>query len=343
MRDQISQVIQSKKNDRWWIDSERKVLDRYGALFNPKNLKNLTKEGFQSFLLIKNNYHWEGIHRQQGLITSDMQKLKKALATLLNESKAIQARLDFLFPKGSENYIKGLGKAVVTPILIVAYPKKYGVWNQKSEVALKKLGLFPEFQRGDAFSDKYIKVNQVLNDLKEKYAISLWQLDGVLGTIASNSPFPTMPDEDEFLKEDMREHGVEDVFNFGMEKHLEDFLITNWDKTEIGKSYDLIYEEGDLVSQQFPTDVGPIDILAKHKNDDSYLVIELKKGRSSDSVVGQILRYIAWVRKELANGKDVRGLVVVPEVDKKLELSLSDQKNIGLMTYKIDFKLREYK
>jgi len=274
MRDQISQVIQTKKNDRWWIESDRKVLDRYGALFNPKYLKNLTKEDFQSFLLIKNNYHWEGIHRQQGLITSDMQKLKKALATLLDESKPIKTRLDFLFPKGSENYIKGLGKAVVTPILLVVYPDKYGVWNQKSEAALKKLGLFPEFQRGDSFSDKYVKVHQVLNDLKEKYDISLWQLDGVLGVIAGSSPFPTMPDEDEMLKEDVKEYGVEDVYNFGMEKHLEDFLIANWDKTEIGKSYDLIFEEGDLVSQQFPTDVGPIDILAKHKSDDSYLVID---------------------------------------------------------------------
>jgi len=343
MRDQISQVIQSRKNDRWWIESERKVLDRYGALFNPKNLTSLTKEDFLSFLLIKNNYHWEGIHRQQELITSDMQKLKKALATLLDESKPIQARLDFLFSKGSENYIKGLGKAVVTPILLVVYPDKYSVWNQKSEAALKKLALFPEFQRGDTFSKKYIKVNQVLNDLKEKYAISLWQLDGVLGTIAGSSPFPTMSDEDEILVEDMREHGVEDVYNFGMEKHLEDFLIANWDKTEIGKSYDLMYEEGDLVSQQFPTDVGPIDILARHKTDGTYLVIELKKGRSSDSVVGQILRYIAWVRKELADSKIVKGLVIVPECDNKLELSLSDQKNIGLMIYKIDFKLMQYK
>jgi len=343
MRDQISQVIQMKKNDRWWIKSERKVLDRYRALFNPKNIKNLTKEDFQSFLLIKNNYHWEGIHRQQGLITSDMQKLKKTLAMLLNKSKPIQARLDFLFPKESENYIKGLGKAVVTPILLVAYPDNYGVWNQKSEAALKKLRLFPEFQRGDSFSDKYIKVNQVLNGLKEKYAISLWQLDGVLEVIAGSSPFPTMSDEDEMLMKDVKEYGVEDVYNFGMEKHLEDFLIANWDKTEIGKSYDLIYEEGDLVSQQFPTDIGPIDILARHKTDGTYLVIELKKGRSSDSVVGQILRYIAWVRKELASGKELKGLVIVPEVDKKLELSLSDQKNIGLKIYKIDFKLMEYK
>lgn len=96
------------------------------------------------------------------------------------------------------------------------------------------------------------------------------------------------------------------------------------------------------MSQQFPTDVGPIDILARHKTDGAYVVIESKKGRSSGSVVGQILRYIAWVRKELANGKAVEELIMVPEVDRQLALSFSDQKKIGLMIDKIDFKLMGY-
>ncbi|MDW7680137.1 MAG: endonuclease NucS [bacterium] len=342
MHELITKIIQEKKNDPWWIESEKKVLERYGSLFNFNNIKNITQEEFKSFLLIKHNYHWEGIHRQQGLITSDMQKLKKALTILLDENKPAKKRLDFLFPKGSENYIKGLGKAVVTPILLVAYPEKYGVWNQKSETALKQLNLFPEFQRGQSFSDKYLKVNHVLNELKEKYAISLWQLDGIMGEIAGNSPFPTMSDEEATIDAEIKEHGLEYVYNFGMEKHLEDFLIANWDKTEIGKKYELIYEEGDLVSQQYQTDVGYIDILANDKSGNTFLVIELKKGRSSDSVVGQILRYMGWVRKELANGQKVKGLVIVPDVDKKLELSLSDQKDINLMTYKIDFKLSKY-
>ena len=50
-----------------------------------------------------------------------------------------------------------------------------------------------------------------------------------------------------------------------MEKQLEDFIIENWDKTEFGKKYDLIYEDGELISQQFPTTIGKIDILAKLK------------------------------------------------------------------------------
>jgi len=338
MSDQILEIIKKKKNDRWWNESEAKVLEKYGPVFHASNIDALTKETFQSFLLIKNNFHWEGIHRQQNLITSDMAKLQKALKTLLDETKPLKDRLDFLFPRSGSNYIKGLGKAVITPILLVAYPQKYGVWNAKSQEALKKLKLFPSFNSRDHFSVKYLKVNQVFLDLSEKYSVSLWQIDGVLGEIAGNSPFPQAGDEEK-VESEAKQYGLEDIYNFGMEKHLEDFLIANWEKTEIGKDYELIESEGDLQSQQFQTSVGNIDILAKHRVDGSYLVIELKKGLSSDSVTGQILRYIAWVKKNLAHGKEVKGLVIVPEVDEKLKLSISEVDHVNLMVYKINFKL----
>jgi len=172
MSDQILEIIKKKKNDRWWNESEAKVLEKYGPVFHASNIDALTKETFQSFLLIKNNFHWEGIHRQQNLITSDMAKLQKALKTLLDETKPLKDRLDFLFPRSGSNYIKGLGKAVITPILLVAYPQKYGVWNAKSQEALKKLKLFPSFNSRDHFSVKYLKVNQVFLDLSEKYSDS---------------------------------------------------------------------------------------------------------------------------------------------------------------------------
>ena len=48
---------------------------------------------------------------------------------------------------------------------------------------------------------------------------------------------------------------------FYMESQLEDFLIEG-DKTELGKRYDLIEENGELPSQQYKTGIGTIDILA---------------------------------------------------------------------------------
>jgi hypothetical protein len=342
-QDLIQKTIAEKINEPWWLESGKKVIGRYGQMFNPVNLDQLTKEDFKSFLLYKNNLHWEGIHRQGNLVTSDMEALKRFLKFLLNEEVLIKERLKPVFNTQElmrRGYVaKGLGKAVITPILLVVYPTKYGVWNTRSENALKKLNLFPKFLPKDSFADKYLKVNDVLLDLAQKYNITLWQLDGILGEISGSGPFGIMQTEEEIVEEEAKGHGVVDLANFGMESHLEDFLIANWDKTIFGKQYELIYDEGDLVSQQYSTSVGQIDILARSRDEDEYLVIELKKGRTSDAVVGQILRYIAWVRENIANGKTVKGVVVVLDIDEKLKYALKELKDITLYTYQVNFKL----
>jgi len=81
---------------------------------------------------------------------------------------------------------------------------------------------------------------------------------------------------------------IEDPTVFALEKHLEDFLVQNWKQTELGVNYNIYEEDGELVGQQYPSDTGPIDILAISKDKKILLVVELKKGRASDNVVGQI-------------------------------------------------------
>ena len=93
---------------------------------------------------------------------------------------------------------------------------------------------------------------------------------------------------------------VEDPTAFALEKHLEDFLVQNWNGTELSRDFDIFEEDGERVGQQFPTDTGPIDILAMSKDRKTLLVIDLKQGRASDVVIGQLLRYMGFVQKELA-------------------------------------------
>jgi len=80
---------------------------------------------------------------------------------------------------------------------------------------------------------------------------------------------------------------IEDPSEFAMEKHLEEFLVQNWNQTELGKKYDIYEEDDELVGQQYPSDTGPIDILAISKDKKELLVVELKKGRASDNVVAK--------------------------------------------------------
>ena len=133
---------------------------------------------------------------------------------------------------------------------------------------------------------------------------------------------------------------VEDASEFALEKHLEDFLVKNWRQTDLGKKFDIYEEDGELVGEQYNTDTGPIDILAVSKNKKTILVIELKKGRASDVVVGQIQRYMGYVKEQLLEpGQEVKGLIIGLEADLRLRRALSVCTNIDFYRYQIDFKL----
>jgi hypothetical protein len=128
---------------------------------------------------------------------------------------------------------------------------------------------------------------------------------------------------------------------FYMEQQLEDFIIENWEKTELGNKYDLIYEEGSLKSQQYMTDIGRIDILAKDKKSGNFVVIELKKNQSSDDTVGQILRYMGWI-SEKKNDNGVTGIIVAGKYDEKLYYAMRNMKDIDVFLYEVNFSLKGY-
>jgi restriction system protein len=133
---------------------------------------------------------------------------------------------------------------------------------------------------------------------------------------------------------------VEDPAIFALEKHLEDFLVQNWKQTDLGKNYDIYEEDGELVGQQYQSDTGPIDILAISKDKKELLVVELKKGRVSDSVVGQIQRYMGYVQEELAEeGQKVKGVIIALEDDLKIRRALSVTTNIEFYRYQVSFRL----
>jgi len=133
---------------------------------------------------------------------------------------------------------------------------------------------------------------------------------------------------------------VEDATVFALEKHLEEFLIQNWDKTELGKKYDIYEEDGEIVGQQFPTDTGNMDILAISKDKKELLVVELKKGRASDSVIGQIQRYMGYVTEELSEDNQVvKGVIIALDDDLRIKRALSVAQNIEFYRYNVTFSL----
>lgn len=168
---------------------------------------------------------------------------------------------------------------------------------------------------------------------------------GSIGTVANVSDYR---DEIERLIGDVpaplpivsSDPTVEDPVAFAMEKHLEAFLVANWNQTELSKTFSIYEEEGELVGQQYATDAGPIDILAISKDRKQLLVVELKRGRASDVVVGQILRYMGYVKEQIAEpAQTVEGVIIALDDDQKLRWALSAVPSISFYRYQISFKL----
>lgn len=130
--------------------------------------------------------------------------------------------------------------------------------------------------------------------------------------------------------------------SFVLEKHLEEFLVSNWKNTELGQEYD-IYDGGDgLVGQQLQTDTGPLDILAISKDKSRLLVVELKKGRAADAVVGQVLRYMGYVKEVLAEAEQtVLGVIIAKDDDTRIQRALSMAPNVTFYRYQVSFRLQK--
>jgi RecB family endonuclease NucS len=129
-----------------------------------------------------------------------------------------------------------------------------------------------------------------------------------------------------------------EVSEFAYEKDLQNFLSKNLYQVEPGLK---LYEEEDITGIEFPVGNRYIDILALD-NDNNYVVVELKVSRGYDRVVGQLLRYMAWIRKNQAdNGQVVRGIIIAREISEDLLLACSEIPNIDLYEYQLSVSLRK--
>lgn len=138
----------------------------------------------------------------------------------------------------------------------------------------------------------------------------------------------------------------EAVAEFALEKHLENFIVENFDHIFSGQLR--LYRDAEgTAGQQYPTvddngkEIGYIDILGVDARSGDFVVIELKKGRESDKVVGQILRYIGWVKENLcAADQEVRGIVICNEADQRLQWAVKPVAElIQVKLYRVDFQL----
>ncbi len=315
-------------------DAKEGVITKYAPMFSTPDVDKLTANDFKGFLLFRNNNHWDSLHRGGGWMTEDMTRLREALKLLVDESLSLQTRLNRLRPPGGDPMVKGLGRAVITAILQMLHPDKYGVWNNTAEGGMKALGLWPEIPRGTSFGERYETMNRVLLDTASELGTDLWTLDMLWWRVQRSPTAPTAEEKEPYVPPLVPDG------SFVLEEHLHEFLVANWEATELSRNWALLEDEGDIVGSYYNTgEVGEIDLLAKHRKKDRWLVIELKRSQTSDQTVGQVLRYMGWVRRKLAAGGDVEGLIICQEIDKRIQYALDAQPSIRCMTYQVQFNL----
>lgn len=131
--------------------------------------------------------------------------------------------------------------------------------------------------------------------------------------------------------------------SFPIEAHLRDFIAKNISTLRInGQSLKLFKDESGREGVEYPTDVGQIDILAIDEKG-NFVIFELKLSRGVDKALGQLLRYMGWIKVNLAKDKEVRGIIVAKEMDEKLKYGVVTNPKINLFEYELIFKIKEVK
>jgi endonuclease len=124
---------------------------------------------------------------------------------------------------------------------------------------------------------------------------------------------------------------------FAYESDLRNYLAKNLAVIEPGLK---LYEDEGITGIEFSVGGRFIDILAVDSHGD-LVVIELKVSRGYDRVVGQLMRYIAWIRKHQAEPEQkVRGIIVAREISEDLLLACSELPSVQLFEYELSLALK---
>ncbi len=137
------------------------------------------------------------------------------------------------------------------------------------------------------------------------------------------------------ISNDDIEKDIEETINsrLSFERDLHSYLSMNID--EIDKDL-FLFEDG----IEYKIDAGRIDLLAKD-NQENTVVIELKAGKATDSALGQLLGYIGCLSENPEKYKNIRGVLVASDFDKRVIYAVKNLPNIKLVKYQVAFKLQE--
>lgn len=303
---------------------------------NPNSIQSLTNDELQQKFL---EYFKGGEGRQRlnqiyrDRIVRDIPRFREMLLHLLNEEIPIEQRFQDVVE--GDYHIEGVGKGLASTLLMDFNMDKYCLWNNKTEMGLNVLG-WKVYDRGDDVGKRYVKVLTALKKLRDDIAP---ELKLTFDDVDLFLHFISAEEEGIRLVQTLTEEKEITIPSPG-EEFIQKIIENNFDEI-IGNKLGLeLYEEDPESSgSQYQTPVGRIDFLTKDKKTGDFVVIELKCGKATDSALSQLLRYMGWVKENLAKKKNVRGLILTEDIDDKLKYAIKFVPNVKILTYKISLQI----
>lgn len=143
--------------------------------------------------------------------------------------------------------------------------------------------------------------------------------------------------EEELIQAERAEEEASDPIagssEFLLERDLQNYLAENLECIEPGLR---IYEADGIRGLEYEAGNGRrIDILALDRSG-AFVVLELKVSKGYDRVVGQLLRYVNWIKQNLAEpGQRVRGMIVCRTMTEDLQLACAGIADLELFEYQL--------
>jgi hypothetical protein len=252
----------------------------------------------------------------------------------------VEERFSNVVSSNGSHHIDGVGKALASAFLMDFKPEKYCLWNNKTEMGFSVLGWPLPYEGSHDEGTKYVKVLEKLKELRDNIGKGLdfdfQQVDNFLHWIAAEEEGINVI-KSIIGESTLMETGV--LLEASEEKFVQRLIERNFESIFAPLNLKLYDEDPDQFGARFNTPAGEIDFLAVNKNTGDFIVIELKVGKVTDSAIGQILRYMGYVKTNLAREKNVRGIILAEEIDDKSKYAIIMTPEVELKKYKLSIQL----
>ena len=136
---------------------------------------------------------------------------------------------------------------------------------------------------------------------------------------------------------------VEDLEENLLESAIEEHIVANWQETPFAAEGVKLFcnARDEVIGRQYPIGGWSIDLLGWQERQRCWWIIELKRGRASDRVVGQVGRYLGWVDRYMTRPRErTRGVILARSISTRLRHACYPFPQIDAWTFNDDLRVQ---